>query len=663
MIEGYSKETTYSEETLRDILFLIAWGGVLYLCSLTLKNYYLNAQPPLWDNLDYQQRALYILKNWLDGNSQQAFESLYAENFPAYLFSIAISFLLFGFNPFSPYLVSAFFGVGCMIAVYLLSLELGTGKRAAFWGVLAFSTLPNFIYQNFLQTRNDFPLAFFITLSWILLLRGVKQKNIKAGFFAGVMAGIGTLFKASAPGYVAWGILAFLIMPEKYIQTSLKERIKLTLLFVGGAVLSCGWHFLPHLNQILSYYTIWGNAKTWVISQYNLQANWTDHFFYIKNIIFIHIGEKIFFIIILFGGLLLIRWFIKRDTLKFTKEKSKILPHILLVILAGLTPLIFISLRQSFASVGDIPTLPLLAAGGLAFINRISWGIIVPKFILFSLLPVCLILSISNLSIIEKQFSAKDIEMLSREAMNIRKEFGLGNTPMMQVFSHPIYNANSLAWLWLMNPKMNGDFVHQPTKQYQVVFPEDGETISSKLTRFPLLILSEFPGTAIDGEIFHTLNRLHPKINSALDKHGHFLKLRSLSLEEGHFPIHFMLNKNFSVLRSTNTTIDNWTKWGGEVQYFSLKKTKLIWRAMPIRKIDSFKLVDKDNNTSFAKMIFNKILPNGKYEYQSEMVPATNKLLTLILMPESLDRLLPASTDDKRMLAFNHVETEVIKYD
>ena len=157
--------------------------------------------------------------------------------------------------------------------------------------------------------------------------------------------------------------------------------------------------------------------------------------------------------------------------------------------------------------------------------------------------------------------------------------------------------------------------------------------IASKLTRFPLLILSEFPGTTIQGEKFNTLNRLHSKINSALHEQGDFLKLRSVNLEGGRFPIHFMLNKNFSVLRSTNTTVDNWTKWGGEVDYFSLKQTKLIWRAVPIRKIDSFKLVDKDNKASFIKMTFNKTLPNGKYEYQSEMVPATDKLLTFIVMP------------------------------
>ena len=57
------------------------------------------------------------------------------------------------------------------------------------------------------------------------------------------------------------------------------------------------------------------------------------------------------------------------------------------------------------------------------------------------------------------------------------------------------------------------------------------------------------------------------------------------------------------------------------------------------------------------------LLDLQEYEYQSEKVPATDKPLTFILMPESSDLVLPASTVDKRMLAFNEVETEIIKYD
>ena len=663
MIKSYLPKTGNEKEQLQDLILIVAWGILLTLYALSIKNYYLAGQPPLWDNLAYQQKALNILTNWLDGDLEKALKNLYAEKTPAYLLAIASSFLLFGFNPYSPYLVSAFFGVGLMIALYLLGQELGIGKRTTFWGVIFLSLLPNFIYQNFLQTHIKFPLAFFISLVWVFLLRGIKSKENKLVFFAGIIAGIATLFNASAPGYITWGILVFLVFPEKYIQTNFKDRLKLALLFFGGAMLSCGWYFLPHLGQVLSYYVYWNNAKAWMASQYNLQGNWTDYFFYIKNIIFFQLGEKIFLGITFISGILVIRWFIKRQKLNYSEEKSKESKLITLVTLAGAIPIVFLSLRQFFANGAEIPTLPLVAVGSLAFLNRISCGITVPKFLLSSLLPICLVLSIPNLPIIEKQFSAKDLNTLSEETMKTRKEFGLGNTPMMQVFSHPIYNVNSLAWLWLLNPKIDKDLVHRTTEKHLLFFPEDGEKIASKLTKFPFLIKSEFPGTIIKGEPFHTFNRLHSEINSAIKEQNQFIKLKKINLENEKFPIYFLINKNFSVLRPKGEATDGWLEWESEVEFFSSRKTKFIWHGVPIRKMDSFKLVNKDNQASFINMTFNKILPNGKYEYQSEIVPATDKLLTFIVMPEFAHLLLPASKRDKRMLAFNQVETKVIKYD
>jgi len=549
--ETHLKEPAITEEKSLNIFFLIILSIILFFCAITLRSYHLTGQPPLWDNLAYQQQTLIIIKNWFDGNRIIALNMIWESMNPAYLISLAIGFILFGLTPIAPYIVSAFFGIGCMIAVYLLCQELGISKRTAFWGVISFSLLPSFIYQNFLQTRNDFPLAFFITLSWVFLLRGIKRKDIKITFFAGIISGVGTLFKASAPGYVAWGILAFLVMPEKHIKINLKDRMKLALIFFTGAVFSCGWHFLPHLSQVVNYYTKWGNAKTLVMSQYNLQNNWMDFFFYLQNIIFLHLGAKIALGIVLVGGGLLIRLTIKRSTRKLMKDNSKELSLIFLVLMAGILPIIFISLRQSFSSLGDVPILPLFSAVCLAFFNRVSYGVTVPKFLLISLLPVCLILSISNLTIIEKQFSAKDINMLSRETMKIRKKFGLSNTPMMQVFSHPIYNVDSLSWLWLMNPKIDKSFVNEPAKIHKIVFPENSKIIASKLKRFPLLIISEFSGATIKGERFATMNRLHSKINAAIENQGQFVKIRSLELEEGRFPIHFMINKKFLERQNT----------------------------------------------------------------------------------------------------------------
>jgi 4-amino-4-deoxy-L-arabinose transferase-like glycosyltransferase len=659
----HSTESLNNKEKSNDILLLIIWSAVLCLCAVTLKSYYLAGQPPLWDNLAYQLKSLHLLTNWLDGDFEKAVNSIYAAMYPAYLLSLTASFLIFGFNSFSPYLVSAFFGAGCMIIVYLLSCELGSGRRAAFWGAITLSLLPSFIYQNFLQTRNDFPAAFFIAFSWIFLLRGIKSKDCRLAFLAGVLAGVGTLFKASTPGYVAWGILALLALPEKYTQTNVKDRIKLALLFIGGAVLTCGWHFLPHLGQILNYYQTWGEAKTLVILQYNLQSNWTDYFFYLKNIVFVHLGEKVSLGITLVGGLLLIRQFIIRRSIELPKEHKIEWSFVLLIFLAAILPIIFISWRQSLSSLGDVPVLPLLAAVGITFLSKISIGITLPRYFLVTLLPVLLILSISNLPIIEKQFSAKGIETFSHETLSIRKELGLGNTPMMQVFSHPFYNIDSLAWSWLVNPKTDRTLIHEPTNNAEIIFPEEADTIASKLNRFPLLIMSEFPGTVIHGENFNTLNRLHGKINSAIKKQGQFIKLRSIDLLEGRFPIHFMLNKNYSVLRPTQVTADNWVEWKGEVQYFASRPAKLIWRGVPIRKMNSFQLVDKDNPASSITLNLKQVLLDGRFEYQSKKMALTRKLRTFIVTPESPNHHLPASKIDKRSLAFHEVETEVIKYD
>ena len=204
MVEIYLSKTDNEKEQLQDIILIVTWGTFLTLHALTLKNYYLVSQPPLWDSLGYQLKSLHILTNWLDGDFKSLLHNLYTQHFPGYALALSASFLLFGFNYFSPYLASAFFGIGCLVLIYILSRELGASRRGAFWWVLAFSLLPNFIYQGLLQTRNDYPLAFFLTLSWIFILQGVKNKNLQRMFLAGVIAGIGTFFKTSAPGYAAW---------------------------------------------------------------------------------------------------------------------------------------------------------------------------------------------------------------------------------------------------------------------------------------------------------------------------------------------------------------------------------------------------------------------------------------------------------------------------
>ena len=104
-----------------------------------------------------------------------------------------------------------------------------------------------------------------------------------------------------------------------------------------------------------------------------------------------------------------------------------------------------------------------------------------------------------------------------------------------------------LYYLFVLDIKTDREFVHNPKITPQkIIKPKDAEGIASQFSEnYSLLILSTFSGTTIQGEKFNTLNRLHSKINTALENQGQFVKIRSLELEGGRFPIHFMLNKNF----------------------------------------------------------------------------------------------------------------------
>ena len=68
MIKSYLPKTDNEKEQLQDLILIVAWGILLTLYALSIKNYYLAGQPPLWDNLVYQKKALNILTNWLDGD-------------------------------------------------------------------------------------------------------------------------------------------------------------------------------------------------------------------------------------------------------------------------------------------------------------------------------------------------------------------------------------------------------------------------------------------------------------------------------------------------------------------------------------------------------------------------------------------------------------------
>lgn len=138
--------------------------------------------PPAWDNLAYQLEAVKLARSFFEGDSS-IIRSYLGDNIPVgYIFSLSLSYVLFGFFPASPYIISALFGFGNLTLTYLLSVELNVKRGYALLACLGLSTLPNFIYNNFLQTRNDFALSFFILLFLYLLILSLKEKSVPLVF-------------------------------------------------------------------------------------------------------------------------------------------------------------------------------------------------------------------------------------------------------------------------------------------------------------------------------------------------------------------------------------------------------------------------------------------------------------------------------------------------
>lgn len=659
-----NSDTMNEKSTVRnDIFFLFLWCVFLFLCTHSIQAYFLADKPPFWDNLVYQNEALTIFRGWLGGDWRSALKEIDDSMVPGHVLSLATSYLLFGMHPNAPYMISAFFGFGCLSVVYLLSVELGASRKAAFWGAVIWSILPNFLYQNFLQTRNDFQLAFFIAFSWLFFLQAVRRGENRKAFWAGICVGIGTLFKASAPGYVVFAVLPFLLFPVKYIQVDFRTRVRLILSFFAGAVLASGWHYLPHLQETLRYYVTWGkDATDWKASQYHLQMSWHDYLFYPKNIVYSHWGVLPTLCLVLVLFVLFIRKFAlrRRDEILRQNEDNAFLA---LTFCAAIFPLIFISWRQSYSSLGDVPVVLLLMAGVIALISKYSSGFVIHRYLLVPLVLLGLSISLPNIPIVENQFIAKDLGQFNGEIADFRKEYGLQDSQMLQVFGHPIYNVNSFQWAALVGHKDRRTIPMNTRNMSNIIFPEDAKLIASKFSQFPMVIISDFPGTVIGGEAFHAFNRLHDGINKALEKNGQFIKLRKISLEDGKFPVYLALNKDYVKFNPVHVTADQWTEWGADVDYFSFKPSRLVWKGITVRPVSEFRLVDKKNPGSTIILRLKEVSPDGIGEYLSDVVSGSEVLRTYEMLPNINTPAESASAQDPRKLAFYRVETQVITHD
>ncbi|HNF27802.1 MAG TPA: glycosyltransferase family 39 protein, partial [Leptospiraceae bacterium] len=347
---------------------IAGWVSLLAMMSAALRSFWGTDYPPVWDNLSYQTLGLEAGRSILDGNWKY-FLSWTGENVPpAYAFCIGLFHIFFGFSTSAPYYLSALFAFGILILIYLLAVELGAGRKESLFLVIFYSVLPNFIYQNFFQTRNDFILGFFIILFNYLVVLSLKQKDASVMFYAGISAGIGTLFKLSAPGYFIWIFIFFLIIPD--VHNSFFVRLKCLLLAVAGAVLSCAWFYLPALPKIVRYYSKWTDYAD---GQYHLISISDRLFFYAKNFLFNHLtvpGTVFLLVFFLLSAVWTAFRKNREDIIQDYKESIKN-SRIILIFAGYFSTVVFLTLRSSFSTAADNPLLPVF----FSLIAAVSGGV------------------------------------------------------------------------------------------------------------------------------------------------------------------------------------------------------------------------------------------------------------------------------------------------
>jgi len=645
----------------KNLILLAVWSLFLFFIAKTFRAYYSMDIPPAWDNLAYQLEGVKLARSFFEGDSS-VIRSYFGDNVPVgYIFLLSVSYSVFGFLPESPYIVSALFGFGNLCFIYLISIELNVKRIYALLASLFISTLPNFIYNNFLQTRNDFALSFFILFFLYLLIISLKQKNVWLVFIAGIVSGIGTLFKLSAPGYFIWMYLLFLLIPND--RNDFMTRLKCFLIAGLGAIVTCGWYYIPSLKKILAYYSMWGSFSQ---TQYKL-FSFSDRFlFYFKNFISTHIGSNSIAIIllsILIVGILL-NLIIKsyRDKQRELKESFQS-SYLYLIVGSFFSVILFLTLNRSFSEAGDTPVLSILFILILVILNNLYSQIRVRKMILilFLVLPISLGNSFSKIAK-EKLYSISEFETFVNQIQEFRKKYGMEEEKFLQVFSHPVYNTNAVAWyLHLTNRVPLNSLIKASIEiadWQSLSVSHDVAEMVRVVNKYPFIIVSNENPISFGGEYFVQVNLLNSEIKRQIFESGNYMCEDSFEIGKSKLPIRFCINKTYRQFKFLNKTTDGWLEWDAHASYYSSVSAKFLIKGIPSRDIKAFYLEDIRTKEKFnAKFI--SVVNHSEYQYEILLPPSTSVRTFKLLA--SNEQMVPASKEDIRKLALLNTKIEFVE--
>lgn len=150
-----------------------------------------------------------------------------------------LSTSLFGINEFAIRIVPAILGIGSAWLIFQLADLLFQSKKIAFWASMILISMPFFLlFSTFHMTDSE--LTFFWILTWYLLAKALKEKQIKWWVFAGVSAAFGLASKPVILLIIP--ILGFYLFLKKDLKTNSKEFVVFGLVFMLGFLPSLIWN-------------------------------------------------------------------------------------------------------------------------------------------------------------------------------------------------------------------------------------------------------------------------------------------------------------------------------------------------------------------------------------------------------------------------------------
>lgn len=148
-------------------------------------------------------------------------------------------------------------GVGCLVALSLLTKQIGGSRSLQIATVLVAATIPMFILQSS-STQNDLVVAFYLILVGFFLLRYYQNRHIASIVWAGLALGFallskGTAYLFSAPLLLTWGIMElrrhlFISKPGISTYRSLHKLALSVLLLIGMSLGLNAGHYARNLS-------------------------------------------------------------------------------------------------------------------------------------------------------------------------------------------------------------------------------------------------------------------------------------------------------------------------------------------------------------------------------------------------------------------------------